>query len=221
MSHRDAAVPSSCRGRCVRATGLCTDAAGSTTPGDRGPRPADRAPRGVGGGLRPGAQPPGRHRLRHRRRPRRGRRRGLGLLAPTSRVGRSSPCRRRGLPRPLRPDDARRPHPLRRARDAGVPSPAERAVWVLHEMFELPFTEVATIVGRTQAAVRQLASRARHVGAHVDRRAHLPGRPRARSAKLARAVRRHPTSRSPVTVAWPHERPGRSRPSGRGRPGSD
>jgi RNA polymerase sigma-70 factor (ECF subfamily) len=40
-------------------------------------------------------------------------------------------------------------------------SPGERAVYVLHEAFGLPFDEVARIVGRTPAACRQLASRAR------------------------------------------------------------
>jgi RNA polymerase sigma-70 factor, ECF subfamily len=40
-------------------------------------------------------------------------------------------------------------------------SPGERAVYVLHEAFGMPFDEVARIVGRTPAACRQLASRAR------------------------------------------------------------
>ncbi|HZP28899.1 MAG TPA: RNA polymerase sigma factor SigJ [Acidimicrobiia bacterium] len=40
-------------------------------------------------------------------------------------------------------------------------SPAERAVYVLHEAFAVPLSEVATIVGRTPDAVRQLAVRAR------------------------------------------------------------
>ncbi|MGH9244941.1 MAG: RNA polymerase sigma factor SigJ [Acidimicrobiales bacterium] len=40
-------------------------------------------------------------------------------------------------------------------------SPAERAVYVLHEAFGLPFDEVASIVGRTPQACRQLAVRAR------------------------------------------------------------
>ena len=39
--------------------------------------------------------------------------------------------------------------------------PAERLTFVLHDMFDLPFEEIATIVGRTPAATRQLASRAR------------------------------------------------------------
>ena len=40
-------------------------------------------------------------------------------------------------------------------------APAERLAFVLHDMFELPFEEIATMVGRTPAAARQLASRAR------------------------------------------------------------
>lgn len=39
--------------------------------------------------------------------------------------------------------------------------PAERLAFVLHDMFALPFDEIAPIVGRTPAAARQLASRAR------------------------------------------------------------
>jgi len=40
-------------------------------------------------------------------------------------------------------------------------SPAERLAFVLHDMFELPFEEIAPMVGRSRAAARQLASRAR------------------------------------------------------------
>ena len=39
--------------------------------------------------------------------------------------------------------------------------PAERLAFVLHDMFALPFDEIAPIVERTPAATRQLASRAR------------------------------------------------------------
>jgi RNA polymerase sigma factor (sigma-70 family) len=39
--------------------------------------------------------------------------------------------------------------------------PAERIAFVLHDMFDLPFDEIAPIVGRTPVATRQLASRAR------------------------------------------------------------
>ena len=40
-------------------------------------------------------------------------------------------------------------------------SPAERTSFVLHDVFQYPFDEVAAIVGRSPAACRQLASRAR------------------------------------------------------------
>lgn len=40
-------------------------------------------------------------------------------------------------------------------------SPAERLSFVLHDVFGLPFEEIATVVGRSSAASRQLASRAR------------------------------------------------------------
>src|SRR5919107_1844646 len=39
--------------------------------------------------------------------------------------------------------------------------PAERLALVLHDMFAVPFDEIAPIIGRSSAAVRQLASRAR------------------------------------------------------------
>ncbi|AOP49279.1 RNA polymerase sigma factor SigJ [Streptomyces lydicus] len=40
-------------------------------------------------------------------------------------------------------------------------SPVERLAFVLHDMFAMPFDEIAPIVERTPAAARQLASRAR------------------------------------------------------------
>jgi RNA polymerase sigma-70 factor (ECF subfamily) len=40
-------------------------------------------------------------------------------------------------------------------------TPAERAVFVLHDVFRYPFDAIAAIVGRTPAACRKLASRAR------------------------------------------------------------
>jgi len=40
-------------------------------------------------------------------------------------------------------------------------APAERLAFVLHDMFAVSFDEIARIVGRTPAAARQLASRAR------------------------------------------------------------
>ena len=40
-------------------------------------------------------------------------------------------------------------------------TPAERLAFVLHDLFAMPFTEVAGVLGRTTDATRQLASRAR------------------------------------------------------------
>jgi hypothetical protein len=40
-------------------------------------------------------------------------------------------------------------------------APAERVAFVLHDVFDLPFDEIAPIVGRSPEAARQLASRAR------------------------------------------------------------
>jgi RNA polymerase sigma-70 factor (ECF subfamily) len=41
-------------------------------------------------------------------------------------------------------------------------SPDERLAFVLHDMFDLPFAQIAIMIGRTPAAAKQLASRARH-----------------------------------------------------------
>jgi RNA polymerase sigma-70 factor (ECF subfamily) len=55
-------------------------------------------------------------------------------------------------------------------------TPTERAVFVLREVFDLPFQEIAAATGKSAAAVRQIAHRARsHVAARrpqaeVDRR---------------------------------------------------
>jgi len=47
-------------------------------------------------------------------------------------------------------------------------TPDEKLAFVLHDMFELPFKEIAPVVGRTPAAAKQLASRARRVkGAEI------------------------------------------------------
>ena len=51
-------------------------------------------------------------------------------------------------------------------------SPAERVVFVLHDVFQLPFPAIAQTVGRTAQACRQLATRARQKiaeGQHGDR----------------------------------------------------
>jgi RNA polymerase sigma factor (sigma-70 family) len=56
-------------------------------------------------------------------------------------------------------------------------TPAERLAFVLHDMFAVPFEEIAPIVGRTPAAARQLASRARR---------RVQGAPTAPDADVAR-----------------------------------
>lgn len=63
--------------------------------------------------------------------------------------------------------------PVERAEDVSVAfllalerlSPLERAVFLLHDVFETDYDQVALALGRSEAAVRQLASRAR---AHVS-----------------------------------------------------
>lgn len=59
-------------------------------------------------------------------------------------------------------------------------SPLERAAFLLHDVFSMTFEEVAEVVGRTPAAVRQLASRARrHVAAGRPRFPPTPQEQRA------------------------------------------
>jgi RNA polymerase sigma-70 factor (TIGR02957 family) len=49
-------------------------------------------------------------------------------------------------------------------------APVERAVFVLHDVFDVPFDEIAEAVGKSSAAVRQIAHRARqHVAARRPR----------------------------------------------------
>jgi RNA polymerase sigma factor (sigma-70 family) len=62
--------------------------------------------------------------------------------------------------------------------------PAERAAFVLHDMFDLPFDDIASIVGRTPNAARLLASRARR---RVRGAGPLPGADLARQRQLADA----------------------------------
>lgn len=50
-------------------------------------------------------------------------------------------------------------------------TPAERTAFILHDVFSVPFPEIAEVVGRTPDSVRQLASRARRrVRAEAPRR---------------------------------------------------
>jgi len=64
-------------------------------------------------------------------------------------------------------------------------APAERVALVLHDMFGVPFEEIAPIVGRNPAATRQLASRARRrVRGHDESSAEAD---RVRQARLVDA----------------------------------
>jgi RNA polymerase sigma-70 factor (ECF subfamily) len=65
--------------------------------------------------------------------------------------------------------------------------PAERLAFVLHDMFALPFDDIAAIVDRTPAATRQLASRARRrvQGAGLSPEADLSRKRRVVDAFLA------------------------------------
>ncbi|MFA1546845.1 RNA polymerase sigma-70 factor [Actinomadura chokoriensis] len=68
-------------------------------------------------------------------------------------------------------------------------TPTERAVFVLREVFDLPYGEIAEAVGKTSAAVRQIAHRARsHVAARRPRDAVSPAESRAALQAFQRAV---------------------------------
>ena len=61
-------------------------------------------------------------------------------------------------------------------------APAERLAFVLHDLFGMPFEEIAPVVDRTQAAARQLASRARR---RVRGSSTSPDRARQREVVMA------------------------------------
>jgi Sigma-70, region 4 len=63
-------------------------------------------------------------------------------------------------------------------------APAERVAYVLHDMFDLPFDEIAPIVGRSADATRQLASRARR---RVQRGGTVSDPDRARQREIVEA----------------------------------
>jgi RNA polymerase sigma factor (sigma-70 family) len=63
-------------------------------------------------------------------------------------------------------------------------APAERVAFVLHDMFDLPFDEIAPIVGRSPTAARQLASRARR---RVKGAAAVPDADRTRQREVVDA----------------------------------
>jgi RNA polymerase sigma factor (sigma-70 family) len=63
-------------------------------------------------------------------------------------------------------------------------APAERVAFVLHDLFAVPFEEIAPVVGRSPTAARQLASRARH---RVQGGATLPEADLARQREVVEA----------------------------------
>ncbi|MEU7747608.1 RNA polymerase sigma-70 factor [Nonomuraea sp. NPDC049158] len=68
-------------------------------------------------------------------------------------------------------------------------SPTERAVFVLREAFDVSYDEIATAVGKSPAAVRQIAHRARlHVQARRPREVISPSQARAVLESLRRAL---------------------------------
>ena len=68
-------------------------------------------------------------------------------------------------------------------------TPAERAVFVLREVFGLEYGEIAAAVGKTPAAVRQIAHRARaHVAARQPRGVVTPGQARDALEAFRRAA---------------------------------
>jgi len=85
---------------------------------------------------------------------------------------RSAPSRREHYPGPWLPEPvvtAPSPDPAELSESLALGflvlledlSPLQRAVFVLADVFEVPFAEIAGMVGRTDAACRQMASRAR------------------------------------------------------------
>ncbi|MGW2151863.1 RNA polymerase sigma-70 factor [Nonomuraea bangladeshensis] len=68
-------------------------------------------------------------------------------------------------------------------------SPTERAVFVLREVFDVGYDEIAAAVGKTPATVRQIAHRARrHVDARRPRETVSPSQARAAVASFQRAL---------------------------------
>ena len=129
-----------------------------------------------GGRRRPGGLAPAQP-LRHERgrEPGRladdGRRPGVPRHAALAQVAARGAARRPHVPDPVvsRADGTDPEHEALLADSVGLAllvvletlAPAERLAFVLHDMFAVPFDEIAPIVGRSPAAARQLASRAR------------------------------------------------------------
>ena len=83
-------------------------------------------------------------------------------------------------------------------------TPAERLAFVLHDMFAVPFDEIAPIVGRSPAAARQLASRARR---RVRGAAPDAGSPTSRSSARSSTPSWPPRARATSTRSSPCSTP--------------
>ena len=77
-------------------------------------------------------------------------------------------------------------------------SPEQRAVLLLHDVFDYPYPEIAAIVGKSEDNVRQLATRARR---HVEQR-----RPRFQTTREQRDELADGSSRPPSKAISPGSR---------------
>ena len=132
------------------------------------------------------------------------------------------------LPEPIvdRPDDASPEDAVVLADSVGLAllvvletlTPAERLAFVLHDVFALPFDEIATVVDRSPAAARQLASRAQaadpggQAGAGRRPRGPAAGRRRLRGSRPGRRLRR--PALAPRSRCGPAHRRWRARTAG-------
>jgi hypothetical protein len=80
---------------------------------------------------------------------------------------------------------------------------AERVAFVLHDMFDVPFAEISPMVGRSEAAARQLASRARRQVHQAGYQVPTPARTWYYQAAAWGAVAPRTPGRSPGACARP------------------
>lgn len=83
-------------------------------------------------------------------------------------------------------------------------SPLERAVFVLREAFDLPFADIARILERSEAAVRQIARRSR--GHVAERRARYDADPRCTERSSSGSWRPPPAATSQGCCGSSHPR---------------
>ena len=107
-------------------------------------------------------------------------------------------------------------------------TPLERAVFVLHDVLDYPYREIADAVGRAEPACRQALHRARPPRHRPDppnarrpgsRRARRPALPRRRARRRRRGLRRRPGAGHRADERWRRTRPRRDASGGRCAPG--